>query len=303
MPHKRAKKSVRETATATRGYDVAPSAIDIGPNPLASTSSSADTTSTEIKVNLGTGVFAPKDEGRMKKKRVLPKDRVNAFGGRNDMGGMSKSAYRILNAGAVREEYHASKKRKLEEDEAAAAKGKKGKKTLEMLPYESLAAFNRRVEVALRPSIDSAIRGAKASSAKGKKEKVLAKKERAAALAAAALAKKEAEEEALNPGGAAKKKAPVDPFVPPVKERPVREFEEASQRKMVGDVVMAPPTLKKPMRKGDAGPSAHDAMPAGRMPVSDNLKKIMEAEREKAVRMYRDMKEKRDKAQEVANHS
>lgn len=337
MPHKRAKKSIRETATAGRGYDNAPTATDMGPNPLASTSSASEPT--PAPVVLGAGVLAPSDEKKKKKARVLPKDRVNAFGGRNDMGGMSKSAYRsvspprsafwrndssftsglrILNAGSVREEYHASKKRKLEEDEVAAAKGKKGRvrfrvlvsfncsshrshlqKTLEMLPYESLAAFNRRVEVALRPSIDSAIRGAKASSAKGKREKVQLKKDRAAALAAAELAKKAAAEEAA--GGAKVKKAPVDPFVPPVKEKPIREFEVASQKKSITDVAMAPPTLAKARRGIDAGPSAHDTMPTGRMPVSDSLKKIMELEREKAVSMYRAMKDKRDKEQLAAN--
>ena len=166
-----------------------------------------------------------------------------------------------------------------------------------MLPYESLASFNRRVEIALRPSIDSAIRGAKASSAKGKREKVQAKKDRAEALAAAELAKKEAAEEAA---GGVKKKAPVDPFVPPVKERPAREFESASQRKNITDVAMAPPTLKNHRRGVDAGPSAHLPIPIGRMPVSDGLKKIMELEREKAVAQYRAMKERRDQEQREA---
>ncbi|KAL8292663.1 hypothetical protein RQP46_001275 [Phenoliferia psychrophenolica] len=302
MPHKRAKKSLRETATQQRGYDNAPVATDMGPNPLASTSSAtaAEPSLPTAPIVLGVGVLAPSDEKKKKKARVLPKDRVNAFGGRNDMGGMSKSAYRILNAGSVREEYHANKKRKLEEVEAAAAKGKKGKKPLEMLPYESLASFNRRVEVALRPSIDSAIRGAKLSSAKGKREKVQLKKDRAAALAAAATAKADAAEEAAGGAPKEKKKAPVDPFVPPVKERPAREFEVASQRRNIGDVAMAPPTLKKARRGIEAGPSAHDTMPTGRMPVSDGLKKIMELEREKAVSMYRAMKEKRDSAQLAA---
>ena len=47
---------------------------------------------------------------------------------------------RILNAGSVREEYHANKKRKLEEVEAAAAKGKKGRVSLNLV-------FNCAVEV------------------------------------------------------------------------------------------------------------------------------------------------------------
>ena len=100
MPHKRSKKSVRETATAQRGYDNAPVATDMGPNPLASTSTSTSSAlelAPATPVVLGAGVFAPKDDEKKKKKaRVLPKDRVNAFGGRNDMGGMSKSAYRSV---------------------------------------------------------------------------------------------------------------------------------------------------------------------------------------------------------------
>lgn len=172
-----------------------------------------------------------------------------------------------------------------------------------MLPYETLGEFNRRVEVALRPSIDSAIRGAKASSAKGKKDKAQAKKDRAAALLAAAADAKAKADDPDGTAAAKPKAAPVDPFVPPVKERPLKEFAEASQKRRIGDVAMAPPTLKKARRGGDVDGSMHDAIPIGRMPMSEGLKKIMELEREKAVRLYRDLKEKRDAEQALANHS
>lgn len=161
-----------------------------------------------------------------------------------------------------------------------------------MLPYESLSAFNRRVEIALRPSIDTAIRGAKAS------KKALAAKSKIKKVAPGDPAL------AIEADKKGKGKGPnesIDPMVPPVKPAKVRtgptEFKEASQIRNITDVAMAPPTLKKARRGIEGGMSTNDPIPLGRMPVSDDLKKRMEFEREKAVRMYREMKEKRDSEQ------
>ena len=89
------------------GFDNAPSAKDAYNIPYASTSTAED------KV--------------VKKPRKAKVDaEKNSFGGRQDLGGVSKSVYRILNAGAVREEFQ-NNKRKREEDEKAAI-AKKGVK-------------------------------------------------------------------------------------------------------------------------------------------------------------------------------
>lgn len=92
----------------------------------------------------------------------------------------------------------------------------------------------------------------------------------------------------------------IDPLVPPVRKEKVRngptEFQEASQRRSITDVAMAPPTLKK-ARRGQEVQSMNAPIAIGKMPVSNELKQIMEFEREKAVKMYRVLKEKREKEQ------
>ena len=162
------------------------------------------------------------------------------------------------------------------------------------MAYETLSAFNRRVEVAMRPSIDSAIRASKASSSK---KKGAAKK---AAPEAAEAAEVEEEDVTSKEGGRGDKKgkakATVDPFVPRPKPQHVepKEFAVASNKRSLTDIVTAPPTLKKAKRGVEAGPSMHDPIPSGRMPVSGEIKKMMEMEREKAVRLYRELKERRE---------
>ncbi len=90
----------------------------------------------------------------------------------------------------------------------------------------------------------------------------------------------------------------VDPHA---KKQKVRtgptEFEEASQRRSVGDVVQAPPTLKKAMRRVAPTTRAEQALPVHRQPVSEAIRLMMEVEREKAIKQYRAMKEQRDAEQ------
>jgi len=171
------------------------------------------------------------------------------------------------------------------------------------LPYESLSAFNRRVEIALRPSIDTAIRHSKASSSKSKN----AKKSAAAAAAAAEADEMPKEGEEITSGNQKKTKVATaeESIDPHAKKQKVRtgptEFEEPSQRRSVSDVVQAPPTLKKARRGLAPTTRAEQALPVHRQPVSEGLRLMMAAEREKAVKAYRDMKEQRDAEQREAN--
>ena len=164
------------------------------------------------------------------------------------------------------------------------------------LPYESLSAFNRRVEITLRPEINTAIRHSKASSTKSKN----AKKAKAADGEGDEMPK---EGEAITSGNQKKTKVAtaeesVDPFA---KKQKVRtgptEFEEASLRRNVNDVVQAPPTLKKARRGVAPTTRAEQALPAHRQPVSEAIKLMMEAEREKAIKQYRGLKEQREAEQ------
>lgn len=156
-----------------------------------------------------------------------------------------------------------------------------------MLPYESVGAFNRRVESTMRPSIDIAIKASKSANKKraAKKTKlddpsVLADNELAGTTNATKGKSKEA----------------IDPLIPKPKPQIVRngptEFARPSQIKNITDIAMAPPTLKK--RKLV---STSDPLPAHRMPVSEGIRMAMERDREKAVQGYRVLKEKREAEQ------
>lgn len=153
----------------------------------------------------------------------------------------------------------------------------------------------------LRPSIDTAIRASKASAQKKKAKKAAPDDKKG---------KNGAEEEVVAqdttttlPSGKVKPKATpstsVDPFVPRAKPGRATEFEEASQRKSVSDVVQAPPVLSKAGRKQKTT-TVTEPLPASRMPVSGALKAMMEQERLKAVAAYRAMKEQREKDQKSA---
>ncbi|GAA6013002.1 hypothetical protein JCM10207_008409 [Rhodosporidiobolus poonsookiae] len=320
MPHKRAKRSIRLANSEARGTDNPPTAAD---SLLPIT-----TTGRDGSVKEDTG------EGAQKKKRR----KGAAGGGQQDMGGVSKSAYRIINAVALREAHHAKKKRKLEDEEKSTNPNQKKKPALTPLPYESLSSFNRRVEQEMRSSVRSAIKDAGSTAQKKKDRKGKAKK--------TDDDDEEDEDEDAQPhkGGKPPSKKPkptpeesLDPFAPAKLQRQQREdeaaatgagrnrtgkteFDTASQRRRIDDVVQAPPTLAQPARKGllakvlgpggaaSAGVSS-EGTPAGgfrlssaeapvgssRLPVNAAMKAMLDAERERAVKMYRELKEKKEK--------
>ncbi|GAA5856026.1 hypothetical protein JCM9279_003380 [Rhodotorula babjevae] len=346
MPHKRAKASIRLDRAKHQGHDLAPTAAD-SLLPIVRTQWDGSPLEGGDKPAEPRAGAAAKPNKRRKK--------GGAGNGADDMAGASKSAFRVINAVKLREEYHAAKKRKLED----ATKGKnpnqqkKPPAAMQPLPYESLGSFNRRVEQEMRGTVRSAIQAAGSTAQKRKDRK----------------GKKKADgddgdedEEDVDEGpvkrgrdGQPLRKAPKatpdearDPFAK--KPRPAAagadsddanddgddarrnrtgrtEFETVSQRRRIGDVVQAPPTLADPARRGlmhkVLGPGGAAACgttsegpgvvrgasgkgkgkgkggieaPVGssRLPINPAMKALLDQERERAVRMYRELKEKRE---------
>lgn len=160
-------------------------------------------------------------------------------------------------------------------------------KPLEPLPYESLRTFNRRVETALRPSIDVAIKASKVANKKATAKKPKPDPSLPSTSSTSATAP-------VTATITSKGKLAVDPLVPKLRQGPT-EFTRATQIKNILDIAMAPPTLKKQRQVTVAAPTA--ALPSHRLPVSESLKRAMEVEREKAVGAYRVLKEQREKEQ------
>ncbi|PIL30420.1 hypothetical protein GSI_07607 [Ganoderma sinense ZZ0214-1] len=265
MPHKRAKRSVREKNRSESGANLAPGARR-----------------------------AIEDEG------------------------IPKSVARVLNAAKVQQEW-AERKRKGADDsqgdgpsrkrlkrdaggdsgEGEKKNGKgKGKGTVELriMPGESMAHFNRRVEDSMRPSVREAMLASSARTRQVKREE-LAKGKAAGAAGASASSKSRgkggarekwgSEDEGGRTGARETRKA-AEP----------RDFEkvDTSAPKRLNDVVEAPPELKKLPRKakklaamGGAGKgTGASSLKEGVLSMAQ--KAMMEEERERVIRLYREMK-------------
>ena len=225
---------------------------------------------------------------------------------------------------------------------------------MQPLPYESLGSFNRRVEQEMRGTVRSAIQQAGSTAQKRKDRKGKKKADGEGDDGDQGEGEDEVDEGPVKRGrdGKPLRKAPKatpdearDPFAKKPRaadpsadsddgdgddarrNRTGRtEFETVSQRRRIGDVVQAPPTLADPARRGlmhkvlgpggaaacgttsegpgvvrlqGAGASAKgkgvDA-PVGssRLPINPAMKALLDQERERAVRMYRELKEKRE---------
>ncbi|KZP08808.1 hypothetical protein FIBSPDRAFT_964448 [Athelia psychrophila] len=218
-----------------------------------------------------------------------------------------KSVSRILNAASVREQFQ-EKKRKIASGEdtgekdgrgkkrqrtdsqtkpAAAAKDVKGKgKALGIQPGESLAHFNRRVEVDMRPLVAAALQTSSAQSRKVKKTEI---EERAKAKAAKPTKSKAVDEEAER----SPSPSPVDKFAGRATE--FQKISTSAPRRL-NDIAQAPPEFKKLPRgakevdklkpKGAAGTGKEGVL-------SMAQKLMMEEEREKVIARYRALKERR----------
>ena len=167
-------------------------------------------------------------------------------------------------------------------------KGDKPKK--EALPKirdnESISDYNRRIESLLRPGVAKAIKSANSLKSSREKEAKVAKQQRKSAQG---VPEPEPEVEVEK-----------RPGVHDVSD-PAKEFRTVSSRRL-NDIVQAPPMLdhlKKGMgpggkKKGTGGEtSAWKA--TGRLPVNVGQERLLNQERERVVKAYREIKAEREK--------
>ncbi|GAA5939465.1 hypothetical protein JCM3775_001722 [Rhodotorula graminis] len=344
MPHKRAKRSIRLDRANHQGHDLAPTAADSLLPIIRTQWDGSPLEGGDKPAEPRAGAKAAGNNKRRKK--------GGAGNGADKMAGASKSAFRVINAVKLREEYHAAKKRKLE-DETKGKNPNQHKKppaAMTPLPYESLGSFNRRVEQEMRGTVRSAIQQAGSTAQKRKDRK--GKKKADDGEDGEAEDDDEVDEGPVKRGrdGKPLRKAPKatpdearDPFAKKPRAATAgsdddddedagrnrsgrTEFETVSQRRRIGDVVQAPPTLADPARRGlmhkvlgpggaaacgttSEGPGVVRLKGAGagkggveapvgssRLPINPAMKALLDQERERAVRMYRELKEKREQA-------
>ncbi|KAH9857306.1 hypothetical protein C2E23DRAFT_807429 [Lenzites betulinus] len=275
MPHKRAKRSIREKRRVESGEDLVP------------------------------GV-----------RRAIEDEEV------------PKGAARVLNAAKIQQDW-AEKKRKRQDEpankdvEGAAGPSRKkrkstggdagtsgsgsGEKALRIQPGESMAHFNRRVEDTMRHSVREAMQTSSAKARRARKEEEeeqRAKKSGKAAPATKAAAKSTAQRRGDGSDDAEESESD-DERAPPSRKSAAakdttkpKEFERISSSapKRLNDIVLAPPQLKNLPRKAKKLAALGGAQKTGgSQSLRDGVlsmaqKASLEEERDRAIRLYREMK-------------
>ncbi|WVF66915.1 hypothetical protein IAT40_001658 [Kwoniella sp. CBS 6097] len=305
MPHKRAKRSVREAETAKKGKNLAPS--------TASTRAEYDDTpkSASRILNSWKVQSAFRSSGRINSEDVGG-HRPSLGSGPSKNGSTSNSA----TAGSSKDN----------------AKGKT--KIPSILPNESLGEYNRRVEQLLRPGVNKAIQDAasikaaeEAAARKEKKDRKkrtriekLVKDGKMPKEALDKLLAEQAAEKAAGVNGDSKGKRKrtgadeedgeeaaggsddegINGSEPKQNRRPAKEFASLPAPRRLNDIVQAPPQLPHLRRSGTPASTtkSKEAYAAvgnsGRNPLNAGQRRILEEERERVVKLYREMKEKKE---------
>ncbi|OJT13506.1 hypothetical protein TRAPUB_9971 [Trametes pubescens] len=275
MPHKRAKRSVREKNRAESGADLVP------------------------------GV-----------RKSIENEEI------------PKGAARVLNAAKIQQDFAEKKRKQRDEADGAGPSRKKqkgsaggqneGANALRIQPGESIGHFNRRVEDSLRHTVKEAMQSSSAKMRRTQKEEQeeLAQKkaERKAAVASSKAAKS-----TKASGGSDDDGDDEPPSKLKVKSKPedksdravplrrpetkhdgkAKEFERVSSSapKRLNDIVQAPPQIKQLPRKAKklaaAGGSPKSGISLKDGVLSMAQKAMMEEERDRVIRLYREMKRRK----------
>ncbi|KAF8578776.1 hypothetical protein K439DRAFT_1361296 [Ramaria rubella] len=207
-----------------------------------------------------------------------------------------KSMARVLQAEGVRNAYKEKRSRnddtgEPEIGERVAKRRKKKetgdvKKPSEIKHGESLAQYNQRVEEEMRIPVSEAMQASRETAKRARKvDAQTAKAARAAAnkpKATQPVPKKDAP-------------PPPDGATPNLKPGRKTEFDRNTTRTRLNDIVQAPPTLTK-LPRGAPKRTAPGSVGTGAgnpEVVSMAQKQMMEQERERAIKRYRELKESR----------
>lgn len=183
-----------------------------------------------------------------------------------------------------------------------SAKGKNGAVPA-IMPHETLAAYNRRVEAALRPGVTKAMKDAR--SVVGEQEA------EAARLKERRIAKAQGREVSPDITTSSKKAAVQagknrvigeDGELFTFEDREVKTFAQASQTKRVNDVAQAPPSLPKLKVAAKKGIIAGKGK-TERSPLNAGQKRLLDAERDRVIGLYREMKAKKEAERESGKAS
>lgn len=183
-----------------------------------------------------------------------------------------------------------------------SAKGKNGAVPA-IMPHETLAAYNRRVEAALRPGVTKAMKDAR--SVLGEQEAEAARqKERRIAKAQGREVSPDIPTSSKAAAAQAGKNRVIgeDGELFTFENREVKTFAQASQTKRINDVAQAPPSLPKLKVAAKKGVTAGTGK-TERLPLNAGQKRLLDAERDRVIGLYREMKAKKEAKRESAKTS
>ncbi|KAI0685744.1 hypothetical protein BC835DRAFT_497417 [Cytidiella melzeri] len=279
MPHKRAKRSARDSKRSQEGHDNAPAKSAL--------------THEAIPKGAARILNAWKVQDEYNKKRKFGMDEA-------EDGASQKKRRKVV--GEVGER----------KSGGAGVRQKGGKADIRIQPGESLAHFNRRVEESLRPLVRDAMQTSAAVARKVRKEE----EEEKAAKKASSSNKKQTDKDKPAPDKhtqpstskpqptTSSKPQPAAFKVPPAQaftSRPDRPKEftslSSSAPRRLNDIVQAPPELKKLPRGAKARQIAASGKTDGTKSLKDGVlsmaqKAMMEEERDRVIKAYRVMKKR-----------
>ncbi|THU91438.1 hypothetical protein K435DRAFT_759300 [Dendrothele bispora CBS 962.96] len=286
MPHKRAKRSVREQLRSERGTDLPP--------PKSSTikkrGEKGDISNEALPKSLARVLDAVKirEEYRERKRRNEDSDDVFST---NGQGG---------------------KRRKLDgKDDKSKSKKNEGTVTVKgILPRESLQHYNKRVEASMRPLVRSAVQSSLAVSRnaerKEREERHNKKQQQKPSKQTTRVSRKDDDGDDDNDDESSdSNRNPERPANDNLKHtlsgKPkATEFEtySTSVPRRLNDIAQAPPQLKPVKARGQGKNADHETKTGTRKKNDEVLsmaqRHMMEVEREKAIQRYRELKAKRE---------
>lgn len=184
MPHKRAKRSVREQDKKSKGFNLPPKATELDYSAASSSAPVDDAGKRDNKKRRRA------DEAQASSRKRQSSSHSTAYrdddtprNGSRILNALSvQSAYRAKKRGDVDpsardESKQASKKRRVESPQSSQSKQEKKGALPTILPHETLGDFNRRLEAHLRPAVQGAMKDAAAAVAAQKAEERRIKKE------------------------------------------------------------------------------------------------------------------------------
>lgn len=188
-------------------------------------------------------------------------------------------------------------KKQSSEHKGAGQKGSDTTKTPKIMPHESLAEFNRRVEATLRGGVSQAFKSAAAKKTAQENEAKALKAQRKKDAQAKSNGKKEDVPSNGDTGvsGAEVKKG--------VKRKhdvndDALEFASAPGPRRLNDIAQAPPSLPKLKVSQDDAVSPWIGKGKGKSGLSVGQERLMEIERERVIKRYREMKAAKEEVKE-----